>query len=182
MPVLLAHLMETGFGGFYDGIVHLLITPSDVLLVLALALLAGQQGAAGGRLLLALLPVSWWLGGAVGQLWGLDQPLGPITTVVVIGVGVLVALALRLRSVVLAVLVTLSGVLFGVVNGFTMPAANEGVSLDMLGVVSAVAVLSALISGQVGGMRSPGLKIAVRVAGSWIAAAGLLSLGLLLKG
>ena len=42
--------------------------------------------------------------------------------------------------------------------------------------------LSALISGQVVVMRSPGLKIAVRVAGSWIAAAGLLSLGLLLKG
>jgi hypothetical protein len=61
-------------------------------------------------------------------------------------VRVLVALALRLRSVVLAVLVTLSGVLFGVV------------------------------------MRSPGLRIAVRVAGSWIAAAGLLTLGLLAKG
>ena len=74
----------------------------------------------------------------------------------------LVALALRLRSVVLAVLVTLSGVLFGV--------------------VSAVAVLSALISGQVVVMRSPGLRIAVRVAGSWIAAAGLLTLGLLAKG
>jgi len=42
--------------------------------------------------------------------------------------------------------------------------------------------LSALISGQVVVMRSPGLRIAVRVAGSWIAAAGLLSLGLWAKG
>jgi hypothetical protein len=87
MPLLFAHLTETGFGGFYDGIVHLLITPSDVLLVLGLALLAGQQGAAGGRLLLALLPVSWWLGGSVGRIWGLDQTLGLITTLMVIGVG-----------------------------------------------------------------------------------------------
>jgi hypothetical protein len=52
----------------------------------------------------------------------------------------------------------------------------------MLGVVSAVAVLSVLISGQVVVMRSPAVKIAVRVMGSWIAAAGLLSLGLWLKG
>jgi len=48
--------------------------------------------------------------------------------------------------------------------------------------VSAVAALSVLISGQVVVMRSLGLKIAVRVTGSWIAAAGLLSLGLWLKG
>jgi urease accessory protein len=160
MPLLFAHLMETGFGGFYDGIAHLLITPADVLLVLGLALLAGQQGAAGGRLLLALLPVSWWLGGSVGQLWGLDHTLSLITTS----------------------LVTSFGLLFGVVNGFTMPAVRQGVSLDMLGVVTAVAVLSVLISGQVVVMRSPAVKIAVRVMGSWIAAAGLLSLGLWLKG
>ena len=182
MPLLFAHLTETGFGGFYDGIVHLLITPSDVLLVLGLALLAGQQGAAGGRLLLALLPVSWWLGGSVGRIWGLDQTLGLITTLMVIGVGVLVALAQRVRSSLLALLVITSGALFGLVNGFTMPSALSGGSLDMLGVVSAVAVLSVLISGQVVVMRSLGLKIAVRVTGSWIAAAGLLSLGLWLKG
>ena len=182
MPLLFAHLMETGFGGFYDGIAHLLITPADVLLVLGLALLAGQQGAAGGRLLLALLPVSWWLGGSVGQLWGLDHTLSLITTLMVTVVGVLVALAQKLRSAVFASLVTSFGLLFGVVNGFTMPAVRQGVSLDMLGVVTVVAVLSVLISGQVVVMRSPAVKIAVRVMGSWIAAAGLLSLGLWLKG
>ena len=97
-------------------------------------------------------------------------------------VGVLVALAQKLRSAVFASLVTSFGLLFGVVNGFTMPAVRQGVSLDMLGVVTAVAVLSVLISGQVVVMRSPAVKIAVRVMGSWIAAAGLLSLGLWLKG
>ena len=56
MPVLFAHLMQTGFGGFYDGIAHLFITPTDLLLVVGLALLAGQQGSAGGRRLLMLLP------------------------------------------------------------------------------------------------------------------------------
>ena len=57
MSPLFAHLMETGFGGFYDGIAHLLITPGELLLVLGLSLLSGQQGPAGGRMLLLVLPL-----------------------------------------------------------------------------------------------------------------------------
>ena len=57
----------------------------------------------------------------------------------------------------------------------------SGLPLDVLGVVSAVAVLSVLISAQVAATHSTGFRVAVRVAGSWIAAAGLLSLGLLLR-
>ena len=181
MPLLFAHLMQTGFGGFYDGIAHVFLTPSDLLLVLGLALLAGQQGPQGGRLLLTLLPLSWWIGLAVGQRWGLDQTLALFTTVLFSSVGVLVALSLRLSPPVFAFTVAGSGLLFGVINGFTMPSASIGLPLDVLGVVSAVAVLSVLISAQVAATRSTGFRIAVRVAGSWIAAAGLLSLGLLFK-
>lgn len=181
MPLLFAHLMQTGFGGFYDGIAHLFLTPADLLLVLGLALLAGQQGPQGGRLLLMLLPLSWWIGLAVGQRWGLDLTLVLLSTVVFTAVGVLVALSLRLSAQVLAITVAGSGLLFGLINGFTMPSSSSGLPLDVLGVVSAVAVLSVLISAQVAATRSKGFRMAVRVAGSWIAAAGLLSLGLLLK-
>ena len=62
-----------------------------------------------------------------------------------------------------------------------MPSAASGLPLDVLGVVSAVAVLSVLISAQVAATQSTGFPMAVRLAGSWIAAAGVLSLGLLLK-
>ena len=181
MPLLFAHLMQTGFGGFYDGIAHLFFTPSDLLLVLGLALLAGQQGPQGGRLLLLLLPLSWWIGLAIGQRWSLDLTLELLSTVLFTAVGVLVVLSLRLSVQVLAVSVAGSGLLFGLINGFTMPSAASGLPLDVLGVISAVAVLSVLISAQVAATHSTGFRMAVRVAGSWIAAAGLLSLGLLLK-
>ena len=181
MPLLFAHLMQTGFGGFYDGVAHLFLTPSDLLLVLGLALLAGQQGPQGGRLLLTLLPLSWWIGLAVGQHWGLDLTLALLTTMLFSSVGVLVALSLRLSPLLLAFTVAGSGLLFGLINGFTMPSAASGLPLDVLGVVSGVAVLSVLISAQVAATRSNGFCIAVRVAGSWIAAAGLLSLGMLFK-
>ena len=78
-------------------------------------------------------------------------------------------------------MVVLSGLAFGLANGFTLPAAAGGLSLDLLGVVSAVTVLVLLISGQVAVTERAWLRIAQRVAGSWIAAAGLLALGLLLK-
>jgi len=39
-----AHLVETGFGAFYDGLAHVVLTPADLLVVLAIALLAGQRG------------------------------------------------------------------------------------------------------------------------------------------
>ena len=39
-----AHLVETGFGAFYDGLAHVVMTPVDLLVGLAIALLAGQQG------------------------------------------------------------------------------------------------------------------------------------------
>ena len=57
----------------------------------------------------------------------------------------------------------------------------ERVAPKVLGVASAVAVLPVLISAQVAATHSTGFRMAVRVAGSWIAAAGLLSLGLLLR-
>jgi hypothetical protein len=74
MTPVFAHLMETGFGGFYDGIAHLLITPADLLLVLGLSLLSGQQGPAGGRVLLLVLPLSWLLGGGLVRCWPLGIP------------------------------------------------------------------------------------------------------------
>jgi hypothetical protein len=48
-PSAHAHLMNTGFGPFYDGLTHLFVTPEDLLPVIALALLAGLRGPRFGR-------------------------------------------------------------------------------------------------------------------------------------
>ena len=54
-----AHLVTTGMGPVYDGIGHLLLTPEDLVPVLALALYAGLRGAVAGRRAMFLLPVAW---------------------------------------------------------------------------------------------------------------------------
>ena len=181
MTPVFAHLMETGFGGFYDGIAHLLITPADLLLVLGLSLLSGQQGPAGGRVLLLVLPLCWLLGGGLGQMLALGDSLDIASILWFTLIGCLVALQCLLQPRRLAVLSAISGLLFGLGNGSTMPL-DGPLSLDLLGVVSALSVLAALVSAQTSVSRREWIRISLRVVGSWIAAAGLLTLGLQFRG
>ncbi len=68
-PSAHAHLMNTGFGPFDDGLTNLFMTPEDLLPVIALALLAGLRGPSFGRAILFALPVAWLLGSAAGLLF-----------------------------------------------------------------------------------------------------------------
>ncbi|HZY02753.1 MAG TPA: hypothetical protein VFF02_04585, partial [Anaeromyxobacteraceae bacterium] len=73
------------------------------------------------------------------------------------------------------------GLLHGYLNGSAMAQAGLG-ALGLLGIVASVFVLAALGAALVVGVRAPWGRVAVRVAGSWIAAIGLLSLGWSLRG
>ena len=61
-----AHLNSTGMGPVYDGLLHFLLSPEDIIAVLALALFAGQRGIAYGRRALFVLPGAWLAGGLLG--------------------------------------------------------------------------------------------------------------------
>ena len=64
-----AHLVQTGFGPFYDGISHLAVSPDDLLMVIAVSLLAGLRGRRAGRWVLFSLPAAWLVGGLAGIAW-----------------------------------------------------------------------------------------------------------------
>ena len=69
MPAIArAHLTDTGLGPIYDGIAHLLLSFDDLLPVVALALLAGLNGARAGRIVLRAAGVAVSLAG-VFFLW-----------------------------------------------------------------------------------------------------------------
>src|SRR5215467_5523690 len=53
-----AHLNSTGMGPVYDGMLHFVLSPEDLIPVLALALLAGLRGAPYGRRALFALPIA----------------------------------------------------------------------------------------------------------------------------
>ena len=171
-----AHLVTTGFGGFYDGLAHFLITPVDLLAVISLGLLAGLTGAAASRGALVWLAPAWLIGGLVG-MWAVSGGSWPLATTLSFGlVGLLVALDRRLPQQFVVVSACLVGLLHGYVNGATMASANMD-WLALTGATVAVFVLVTILSAVVVSLRVPWQRIVVRVGGSWIAAIGILMVG-----
>ena len=147
-----AHLVTTGLGPVSDGIVHLLVTPEDLLPVLALALFAGLRGADAGRHVLGVLPSSWVIGWCVGRLaYGL--PRFPIAALSLLILGTLVAADLPLPPAVLTALAVGVGLVQGFLNGVAMQQAGAGL-LGLLGILAALLVLVALVAALVGSFRS----------------------------
>jgi urease accessory protein len=176
-PSAHAHLMNTGFGPFYDGLTHLFVTPEDLLPVIALALLAGLRGPRFGRAVLFALPAAWLVGSAVGILLTPQITLPVAETITTIALGALLAADCRLPVAFVAGLAILLGLLHGTLNGSELPKTNASGQISAAGVATALFVAISLLAGQAASVRVPWARVAVRVAGSWIVAIGLLMLG-----
>jgi hydrogenase/urease accessory protein HupE len=87
-----------------------------------------------------------------------------------------VAAEARLRPEWVSGLAVVFGLVHGYLNGAAMSQAKLG-ALGLVGIVSTLFVTVALAAAMVVAIRVPWGRIAVRVAGSWIAAVGLLLLG-----
>lgn len=176
-----AHLVTTGLGPVYDGVSHLFLTVDDLLPVVAVALLAGLNGPVAGRRALFALPLAWLAGGTAGYLVGAPGLPAGVTALSFLVLGGLTAADLRLPPATVTALAVALGLLHGWLNGAGIAeAAREATGL--VGIGATVFVLAALLSGGVVALRPPWTRIAVRVAGSWIAAIGLLLLGWTLSG
>jgi urease accessory protein len=171
-----AHLNSTGMGPFYDGLMHFLMSPEDIVPVLALALLAGLRGASYGRRALFTLPVAWLLGGLAGLSAVSSRPHPFIAAAWFLMLGGLLAADAKVSLRVTTALAALLGVYHGYLNGAGM-GQFETASVALLGLVFAIFVLIALAAAFVVRLHAAWARIAVRVAGSWIAASGLLMLG-----
>jgi hypothetical protein len=149
---LLAHLTPTGYGALGDGMARLFLEPSELLLVIALVLLAAQSGRPSVDRLPLLLPL-------IGLTLHAELLQALACTAVVAAAGLLVALGVRLRARVLLPLVALLAAAFALVGGSAL-AGHSGALQALLG---------------------ESVAIAVRVGGSWITAASLLMLGWLVR-
>jgi len=176
-PSAHAHLMNTGFGPFYDGLTHLFVTPEDLLPVIALALLAGLRGPRFGRAVLFALPVAWLVGSGAGLLITPQITLPVAETIVTIALGALVAANCPLSIAAVGGLAILLGLLHGILNGSELSKTNASGQISAAGVAAALFVVVSLLAGQAASVRALWARVAVRVAGSWIVAIGLLMLG-----
>jgi urease accessory protein len=176
-PSAQAHLMNTGLGPFYDGLTHLFVTPEDLLPVIALALLAGLRGPHFGRAVLFALPVAWLAGSVASLLFAPHITLPVPETIVTIALGALLAADRPLPLGFVASLAILLGLLHGILNGSELPKTPSSSQFIAAGVAVALFVAVSLLAGQAASVRVRWMRVAVRVAGSWIVAIGLLMLG-----
>jgi hydrogenase/urease accessory protein HupE len=176
-----AHLVTTGLGPLYDGIGHVFVSPDDLLPVIAMALLAGLNGTTSGRWTLFVLPLAWLAGGIAGYAVGVS--IVPVSATVgsTLLLGLLTAADRRLPVWTVVTLAAVAGGMHGWLNGAAIAEAGNA-PLGLVGIVSAVFVLAALLAALVVSLRADWTRIVVRVAGSWIAAIGLLMLGWAVRG
>ena len=180
MPdIAAAHLVTTGMGPVYDGIGHLLLTPEDLIPVIAVALYVGLRGKAPGRRALFFFPLAWLAGGVAG-LMITGTPIFPLPMLSFLLLGGLIAADVHLPDNIVTTLVIAVGIIHGFYNGIAMEG-GPGIS-GLFGITATLFVLVAIASAFVVSLQAAWTRIAVRVTGSWIAAVGLLMLGWLVKG
>ena len=180
----LAHSPIPGIGLFYSGAAHPFVSPAHLVALLALGLAVGQRGQRGaGDLALLKPPLLALLGATVAALaitlagvFG-DPDTDRVLLVLGALTGLMVAAAwgpptpvLMALAAVVAVAVLIASAPSGVDTG-ARRTSLIGSAVVTVGLVSYVAVMVAVA-------QRAWLHIAVRVFGSWLAAAALLVLAL----
>lgn len=181
-PLLASAHPIKGVGDFYAGTLHPLISLDFVLPVVALALLAGQQRRTAAIAALGVFPIALVVGATIPAMFhfsftampGAVEWLGPALMSMA---GICVALSLRGPTVAVAALFAVFGFILGLIQGLEVTAATSAPKF-ILGVGCCGLIVVAYGIGLVRRLHRPWTRIAIRIAGSWVAAAGLMVLAL----
>lgn len=178
-----AHLINTTLGDFYGGMLHPLTGVEDVVPWFALAILAALQGPQTARWLLLAFPLGL-AGGALGSIVAPALPVAPALSIAVIAVtGLAVAAAIKLPFSVFLGLGTLIALLHGYQNGQAMTQDTDRL-LFITGLAAIGYVFVTLITALATSFREGNGEwrlIALRASGSWVAAVGIMAIGLQLR-
>ena len=175
-----AHLVNTQFGDFYAGMLHPITALEHILPMLALGLLGGQQGPAKARIVLFVFPI----GLAAGAVLSLVNPSYTSPTYInfmsFLILGALVAADWQIPKSVIFFLAAFFGMTHGYVNGTAL---SKGMSAHLFlpGFITTGIIIVSLSPALVLSLKAAWTRIAVRVAGSWITAIGMMMLAFLWK-
>lgn len=160
------HLVNTGLGPVYDGISHVLLSPEDLIPLLAMALLAGLKGTSAARQSLFALTGAW-LAGTLAGLYAGDQLAIPAlaTTISFLALGIMTAADPPLSPSLVTIIAIIVGILGGWRNGAGI--AHSGREMMMLaGLLSAVFVIEAITAATAVSVQRTPARVALRVGGS----------------
>jgi urease accessory protein len=178
-----AHLVSTRFGEFYGGLIHPLTALDHLVPWLAMGLLGGLQSSDAARRALLLFPVAVCAGAIIGSLLPEPSWVGNLNLLSFAVLGVMVVLATYLKAPQFLAIVVLFGISHGYANGVTELSGSDLI-LYLSGVVCAAYILICLVTAGTHYLiqQQQWGTIAVRAAGSWITAIGVMYLGITLAG
>lgn len=175
-----AHDLSDRYGAFLGALLHPLFALDHAAAFFALGLLAGLQLTMTGRMVIGFA-LALFTSVVAAATWSLAPPhLTAINIASLPVLGGLVALARPLPSSLAIAVALFFGVTHGWENGGDIAADSNG-WLSALGVVSAGLLLTVPAAGLARALSRGWPRVAVRVGGSWIAALGLMMLGLHLR-
>lgn len=175
-----AHAAFAGIGDFYAGVLHPISSPEHIMLLLALGLLAGQNGRQRCSFLLAVFPVAVLAGAIVSRHWPVPQSMFAISVSTVIAAGIFLAIGRQLPRSMLGLFAAFAGITFGMANGSAIE--GQMAPAAFFSGMTAVAFLTLAYLMAAGDgllrLRQGWINIGLRVAGSWTIAIGVLVLSL----
>lgn len=179
-----AHIVSSRLGDFYAGAVHPLTGLQDVVLWIALGVLAGAQPAARARWLVAVFPAGLVAGFLLGLAGGVTGGVAAVDAGCMVALGGLIALAVRLPAPALAAIAFALGLVRGAANaggvGPDTDAALFAAGFAAAGYVAITLLPAAVLTFCRSGAGWRG--VALRAGGSWIAAIGIMAGGYALAG
>jgi hydrogenase/urease accessory protein HupE len=182
-PAAWAHGTIPGINQFYNGVVHPFLAPAHLLSLLALALLAGQQGLR-PRPVEVIALAGGFMVGAAAAFWAGDPDTDTCLWAVTLWAGVGVALARSQPKWLRAATGGLIGLAIGL--GSADVSLHEGKRIAALlgagfGAMVLVAYAAMAVDALTRRIELPAARIGIRVVASWLTACALLMLALAWK-
>lgn len=176
-----AHSPIDGIDTFYNGLLHPLFVPAQLLLLIALGLFIGQKGSEKNQIAIIALLIATVVGLAVAWTGGIDAKLEPALLAVAALIGLLTASNLAASRYLCAFIAILVGLLLGMDSTQESLTGKERLaSLFGSGVGIYLLFLYPMAIADYANKRQ-WQKIGVRVVSSWVTASSMLVLVLSLS-
>ncbi len=172
-----AHTVIPGIGGFPGGLLHPLLVPAHTLTLIALGLMAGRFTRPAQALLLAVFAIAACLSFALIAMAYSATQAETLILALSAAIGLALAAGLLLP---LPVAAGLTAVIAGALMFDSVPPvlSVRETALSLAGTVTAAIALAAASAWLSGALPQRIQTMAVRIAGSWIAASAIMVLAL----
>jgi hydrogenase/urease accessory protein HupE len=171
-----AHSMASGTGYFVGGMLHPLTTPTHVLVLLSLSLLAGQHSPLDLKTPLSVFIPASALALLLSTTGLVKTVYPPVLIVIALGAGILVALEKPLPAPANRAIFAIAALAVGLDSGVETGTWGA-IAKTLLGTWTALILIVGDVSYYISLVgKKQWQKVGIRVAGSWITAASLMIL------